>query len=53
MLCPALGSQQPNAGLQAGGRVVGKLPGGKGSRVAVGQWLNISQQCGLGGQEGQ
>ncbi|KAJ7423825.1 hypothetical protein BTVI_08735 [Pitangus sulphuratus] len=39
----ALGSQQPHTVLQARGRVVGKLPGGKGS--AGRQQLNMSQQC--------
>lgn len=48
----ALGSQQPHALLQAGDRVPGKLPGGKGPGGADQCQLTISQLF-KGGQEGQ
>ncbi|KAJ7422266.1 rna-directed dna polymerase from mobile element jockey-like [Pitangus sulphuratus] len=40
-----LGHNNPNAVLQAGGRVTGKQLSGKGSRVLVDSQLNMSQQC--------
>jgi len=44
-LDPALGSQQPHATLQAGGRVAANCPAEKDLGVLVNSWLNMSQQC--------
>ncbi|KAJ7398444.1 hypothetical protein BTVI_125427 [Pitangus sulphuratus] len=44
VLGPTFESQQPNAVLQAWGRVAGKLPSGKGPGDAGQRQLNMSQQ---------
>lgn len=51
MLGVAAGSQKPHAVLQAGRRMVGKLPGRRGPGNAGQEMLN-KKQCGPGGQGG-
>jgi len=53
MLGPALGSQQPQAMLQAWEGVAGKLPGGRGPRGVGLQLAEHDPAVCLGGQEGQ
>ncbi|GAB0202760.1 hypothetical protein GRJ2_002741600 [Grus japonensis] len=50
---PALGSQQPQATLQAWGRVAGKLPGGKGPGGVGQQLTEHKPAAGPGSREGQ
>ena len=42
---PALWPKQPQATLQAWGRVAGRMCRGNGPKVLVDAWLKMSQQC--------
>jgi len=53
VLGPAFWSQQPQATLQAWGRVAGKLPDGKGPWCTDGQSAEYEPAVWSGGQEGQ